>query len=120
MTLTLSAESSAAKEGFAGALYIFIACSLGLIAADLIGIIIGYFLAKKLPQNVFTAISFAVFTFFGLYSIYEAASALSGGSTTAVVLSVGGATLVFAALCAVTLYFLKRRGMTDTDGVDKE
>ena len=109
MTLTLSAQSGAAGGGLKEAALIFAACSLGLFAADVIGMLIGYFLSKKLPEKVFSYISFVIFTAFGVYTIYEAVNILSGGKTLPVVVTVAAVTALFAALCAVTIYLLGKK-----------
>ncbi|MBR0302684.1 MAG: TMEM165/GDT1 family protein [Clostridia bacterium] len=110
MTFTLAANERAAGGGIAGAAMIFIGCSVGLFAADMIGLAAGAFLAKRLPDSVFTAISFVIFTLFGIYTAYEASSAIFNSALLPVVITISSVTLVFAALCGVTLYKLKRRG----------
>lgn len=114
MTLTLSAEARAAGGGFKEASLIFAACSLGLFAADIIGMLVGYFLSKKLPEKIFAYISFLIFTAFGIYTIYEAVNILSNGKTAPVVITVAAVTALFAALCAVTLYVLGKKEPKDT------
>lgn len=109
MTLTLSAQSCAEGGGVTDALLIFAACSLGLFAADMIGMIVGHFLSSKLPEKALGAISFVIFTFFGIYTVYEAVRAASNGKTAPVVITVAAVTVVFAALCAVTLMILAKK-----------
>lgn len=109
MTLTLSAQASAEGGTFLNAVGIFAACSLGLFAADIIGMLIGYFLSKKLPERALGYVSFVIFTFFGIYTVYEAVNAVSGGAFLPVVISVASVTVVFAALCGVTLYVLHKK-----------
>ena len=119
MTLTLSAQSSAAGGGFREAVLIFAACSLGLFAADIAGMLVGYFLSKKLPEKVFGWISFAIFTAFGIYTIYEAVNGLADGKTLPVVVTVAAVTVLFAALCAVTLYILGKKEPKDPSADDE-
>lgn len=113
MTLTLAAESSAEGGGIVNAFGLFAACSLGLLAADALGIVIGHVLAKKLPERALGWISFAIFTFFGIFTVYEAVNALSDGAVAPVVITVISVTLAFAALCGVTLAVLERKKMRD-------
>jgi len=119
MTLTLSAEARSDGGGVPDALLIFAGCSLGLFAADIIGMLAGYFLSKKLPEKAIGALSFAIFTFFGIYTLYEASYMLSGGDTAPVVITVTSATVLFAALCAVTLRLIGKK-KTKTHGDKNE
>jgi hypothetical protein len=113
MTLTLSAKSHAEGGAFFDALAIFAACSAGLFAADMIGMLIGHFLSKKLPEKAFGAISFVIFTAFGIYTLCEATHLAAGGATLPVIIVGGAVTLVFAALCAATLALLKKKEAKD-------
>ncbi|MBR6916742.1 MAG: TMEM165/GDT1 family protein [Clostridia bacterium] len=109
MTLTLAAQSHSAGGGFADAAAVFAACSLGLFAADIIGMLAGYFLSKKLPEKAFGAISFVIFTAFGIYTVYEASYLLSAGNPAAVIITVAAVTVAFALLCGVTLCMLNKK-----------
>ena len=120
MTLTLSAESASKGGGFADALGMFAACSLGLLAADALGIIVGHILAKKLPERALGWISFAIFTFFGIYTICEAVSAVSNGSLTAIAITGASVTLAFAALCGVTLALFEKKKRRTREGSDEK
>ena len=119
MTFTLAANERAAGGGVAGAAMIFIGCSVGLFAADMIGLAAGAFLAKRLPDNVFSAISFVIFTLFGIYTAYEASYAIFNAATFPVIITIVSVTVAFAALCGVTLYLLKRRGKNEPEKEDE-
>ena len=109
MTATLAEDARAAGGGFTDALLIVAACSAGLFAADIAGMLVGYFLSKKLPEKAFGMIAFCIFTAFGIYSVYEAVSMISEKNPIAVIIAVSATTLLFAALCAVTLFLLHKR-----------
>ncbi len=113
MTLTLSADARAEGAAFPDAIVICIAASLGLFLADLIGMLIGYFLSKKLPEKVFNSISFVIFTAFGLYTVYEAADHFSGGRILPIVIVLISVTVLFAALCAVTLILIRKKQLRE-------
>ena len=117
MTFTLAANERAAGGGFPGAAAVFIGCSVGLFAADMIGLAAGAILAKKLPDSVFSVISFVIFTLFGIYTAYEASYAIFNAAAAPVIITIVSVTLVFAALCGITLYILKKR---ETEKPDKE
>lgn len=51
---------------------VWLACSIGLFAADMIGMMVGYLLKSKLPKNVLNILSFVIFAIFGVYTLYQA------------------------------------------------
>ena len=106
--LTLSADSAASGGGIGDALTVFIACTAGLLAADAVGSAAGHFLSKHLPEWALSFLSFAIFTFFGIYTLAEATSALTDGALPTVIVT-ASVTLAFAALCALTLIFQRNR-----------
>ena len=106
--LTLAADSSASGGGIGDAVTIFIACTAGLLAADAVGIAVGHFLSKKLPEKALKFLSFAIFTFFGIYTLAEATSALTEGTAPTVIVT-ASATVLFAALCAATLLIQRNK-----------
>ena len=60
-----------ANYGLSKALVVWAACSAGLFLADILGMLAGLFLSKKLPENFLKCISFVLFMLFGSLSIYE-------------------------------------------------
>lgn len=50
---------------------IWIASSIGLFAADIIGLLIGHFLHGKTPDGFFKILAFAIFAFFGFANLPE-------------------------------------------------
>ncbi len=50
---------------------IWLASSVGLFAADIIGLLIGYFLHGKTPDGFFKILAFAIFAFFGFANLPE-------------------------------------------------
>lgn len=81
------------------AVYVFLGCTLGLILADLIGLIVGVVLKSKMPTGVLSKISFCIFAVFGVLSIREAAGLIFGEGTMAAVGCYLAVTAVFALLC---------------------
>ncbi len=64
--LTLAADSTMGGIELSKVIYVFLGASVALFAADVIGLLIGYFLGKTLPSYVFAWISFAIFAVFGI------------------------------------------------------
>ncbi|MCI8358802.1 MAG: TMEM165/GDT1 family protein [Lachnospiraceae bacterium] len=87
------------------AFQVFLGCTLGLILADLIGLIVGVVLKSKMPTGILNAVSFGIFAVFGVISIREAMLLIFGAGIKAV----AGClfiTVVFAILC---LYIFGKR-----------
>lgn len=100
------------------AFWVFLGCTLGLILADLLGLIVGVVLKSKMPTGALNLISFFIFALFGLASISAAMNLIFGES---ILRWVGLAVIaaVFCALCAVTIR-KKRRAQAEqqTQSVD--
>ena len=85
------------------ALYVFLGCTLGLIAADLLGLIVGLVFKSKMPESLLNKISVAIFAVFGMLNAHEAGGYIFGeGSVNALILTVV-VTALFVCLCAVCL-----------------
>lgn len=53
------------------ALVVWIGCSLGLFAADILGMLVGYLLKSKTPDGLLNTLAFAIFSIFGVYTLYQ-------------------------------------------------
>ena len=103
--ITLAAAYT--DQNFSNACYVFAGCTLGLILADFIGLIVGVFLKSKMPAGILNKLSFAIFAFFGAASLREALGLIFGdGSRQSMALWVIG-TAAFVAVCGLAVY---RRG----------
>ena len=67
----LTAVTFGANEGIGRAVVVWIACSIGLFSADMIGMLIGYLLKSKTPDGVLHTLAFIIFSFFGIYTLYQ-------------------------------------------------
>ena len=67
----LTAITFGANEGMGAALVVWIGCSLGLFAADILGMLVGYLLKSKTPDGLLNTLAFAIFTIFGIYTFYQ-------------------------------------------------
>ena len=95
--ITLAANYT--SHNVMNAVYVFLGCTLGLILADLIGLIAGVVLKSKMPTGVLNKVSFCIFAVFGVLSIREAAGLIFGQGTIMAVGSCLAVTAVFAILC---------------------
>ena len=59
----LTAITFGANEGLSAAVVVWLACSLGLFAADVIGLLIGYLLKSKAPEGILNTVAFLFFHF---------------------------------------------------------
>ncbi len=67
----LTAITFGANGGIKKALVIWAACVVGFFAADMIGMLIGLFLKKKMPEGFLNIVSFVLFSFFGFLTLNE-------------------------------------------------
>lgn len=77
--LALSAEQSAGKFSFPNALMVFLGATLALYAADAIGLVVGYFLGKSIPNWVFGWLSYVLFAAFGVMKLLDGFGELFAG-----------------------------------------
>lgn len=97
----LTAIAFAANEGLENALVVWLACSVGLFAADLVGMLLGYLLKSKLPEGFLDKLAFVIFAVFGVTTLAEGAGLLLGEGMLPWCIA-GGAALAFALLCWLT------------------
>ena len=103
----LTAITFGANEGMEAAIVVWIACSLGLFAADILGILVGYLLKSKTPEGLLNTLAFVIFSVFGVYTLYQGLKLISTGVCPIPVWPVLIiATVAFAVLCVCL--FVKR------------
>ena len=111
----LTAVTFGANYGLSKVFVIWFACSIGLFAADIIGMLIGYLLKTKAPDGILKVLSFVLFAGFGIFTVYQGLSLLQEslevkGSDVFVpiwlVLAV--VAVVFAGLCLLQLKLNKK------------
>ena len=97
----LTAITFGANEGMSAALIVWLACSLGLFAADILGLMVGYLLKSKTPDGLLKSLAFVIFSIFGVYTIYQGLNLIREGVCQIPVWPILiGATSVFGGLCA--------------------
>lgn len=97
----LTAIAFAANTGLQQALSVWLACSIGLFAADLVGMMVGYLLGSKMPKCFLNRLAFAIFAVFGFTTMAEGAGLLLGEGMIRWYIAVGVAA-VFAVACFIT------------------
>ena len=96
----LTAITFGANEGMGAALIVWIGCSLGLFAADILGMLVGYLLKSKTPDGLLNTLAFVIFSIFGVYTLYQGLKLISASVCPMPVLPVLIAIAVaFAVLC---------------------
>lgn len=67
----LTAITFGANEGMSSAVIVWIGCSLGLFAADILGMLVGYLIKSKTPDGLINTIAVAIFSIFGVFTSYQ-------------------------------------------------
>jgi putative Ca2+/H+ antiporter (TMEM165/GDT1 family) len=104
--ITLAATYT--QGSFRNALWVFLGCTLGLILADLLGLIVGVVLKSKMPTGVLNALSFVIFTVFGVTSLSTAMGLIFGGSALRWV-ALAVLTAAFCLLCAAAWHQKRKK-----------
>ena len=73
----LTAITFGANEGMSAAVIVWIACSLGLFAADILGMLVGYLLKSKTPDGLLNTLAVVIFTVFGVFTLYQGLKLIS-------------------------------------------
>ena len=96
-----------ANEGMRSALIVWLGCSLGLFLADILGMLLGYLLKSKTPEGLLNTLAFAIFSVFGVFTLYQGLKLINTDVRFIPVLPILiVATIVFAGICVYL--FLKR------------
>ena len=103
----LTAITFGANEGMSSALIVWIGCSLGLFLADILGMLLGYLLKSKTPEGLLNTLAFAIFSVFGVFTLYQGLKLINTDVRFIPVLPILiVATIAFAGICVYL--FLKR------------
>lgn len=100
----LTAMTFGAKEGLSNALIVWLACSIGLFAADILGMLVGYILKSRMPEGILNTLAFFIFSIFGLFTANQGLVAMTEVSMLApsvVNMILAAIVVVFAVICIV-------------------
>ena len=95
----LTAITFGANEGLHAAVTVWLACSLGLFAADMIGMLVGYLLKSRTPDGLLNILAFFIFSIYGILTLRQGLELLLGTGHAAVAPITIAAAVVFAGLC---------------------
>ena len=105
----LTAITFGANEGMRAALVVWIGCSLGLFAADMLGMLIGYLLKSKTPEGLLNTLAFGIFSVFGVYTLFQGLKLISTDVCPIPVLSVLVAASAFFVAVCVCLFIRREK-----------
>jgi len=97
----LTAITFAANEGFNRAILVWLACSVGLFLADVIGMLVGYLLKSKTPAGFLNILAFFIFAIFGFTTMVQGVDLLMGEVPMRWIIAILSA-VVFAIICLMT------------------
>ena len=97
----LTAITFGANEGLSAAVVVWLACSLGLFAADVIGLLIGYLLKSKAPEGILNIVAFVIFSIFGILTLRQGFGLLLGAGSSMILPLTVAVTVVFVIVCLV-------------------
>ena len=97
----LTAITFGANEGLSAAVVVWLACSLGLFAADVIGLLIGYLLKSKAPDGILNTVAFFIFSIFGILTLRQGFGLLLGAESAMILPLTVVVTVAFVIVCLV-------------------
>lgn len=104
----LTAITFGANEGLDKAIIVWVACSIGLFAADIIGMLVGYLLKSKAPEGILNTLAFAIFSIFGVYTFYQAMTFYLTEGYRAIYATLASG-VIFAIGCGLVVFLKKRK-----------
>ena len=97
----LTAITFGANEGLSAAVVVWLACSMGLFAADVIGLLIGYLLKSKAPEGILNTVAFFIFSIFGILTLRQGFGLLLGAESAMILPLTVVVTVAFVIVCLV-------------------
>ena len=105
----LTAITFGANEGMSAAFVVWIGCSLGLFAADILGMLVGYLLKSKTPDGLLNTLAFVIFSIFGAFTLHQGLNMMNARVCPIPVWPVWiAAAVIFTALC-VWIYIKRKK-----------
>ncbi len=118
----LTAITFAANEGFQNAILVWLACSLGLFSADVVGMLVGHVIKKVAPEGFLDKLAFVIFAVFGFITMHDGVYLLLETRSQENKCLAWGCAIVsailFSSVCILT--FLLRRKKSETKEEMKE
>lgn len=108
----LTAMTFGANEGLSNAIIVWIACSIGLFAADMLGMLVGYLLKSKTPDGLLNTLAFVIFAVFGILTLRQGLILLMPEVVDSIIMGIlVGVGVVFAVICFL-IYMSSRKTAT--------
>lgn len=104
----LTAITFGANEGLDKAIIVWVACSIGLFAADIIGMLVGYLLKSKAPEGILNTLAFVIFSLFGVYTFHQGMTFYLTEGYSAIYATLASG-VIFAIACGVVVLLKKRK-----------
>ncbi len=90
------------------------------VAADILGMLVGYFLKSKTPDGLLNTLAFVIFSIFGVYTLYQGLKMISVSVFVIPVWPVLiAATVIFVGLCVFLFIRREKKGMSSDKSVRK-
>lgn len=105
----LTAITFGANEGLDAAVVVWLACSIGLFAADIIGMLIGYLMKSKMPDGLLNRLAFIIFSVFGVITFHQGFTMLFGEADPKITPLTSAAAVIFAAACVLYVRYNKKK-----------
>jgi putative Ca2+/H+ antiporter (TMEM165/GDT1 family) len=103
----LTAITFGANEGLNAAITVWLACSIGLFAADMIGMLIGYLLKSRMPEGFLHILAFIIFSIYGIVTVNQGLGMMPGAQSDRALPVTIGIAVIFAVLCVIR--FIRQR-----------
>lgn len=104
----LTAVTFGANEGMSAGLLVWLGCSVGLFAADMLGLLLGLFLKDKTPDSFLKILAFILFAGFGIYTLWQGLR-LKLGEESNVILPLLIVVALLFVVCCVCKGIIQRR-----------
>lgn len=101
----LTAMTFGANEGLDKALIVWLACSIGLFTADMLGMIAGLLMKSKMPEGALNTIAFIIFAIFGILTLREGLTLLNMLSNSVII----GITIITALIFIVICTYISKK-----------
>ena len=97
----LTAITFGANEGISSALVVWIGCSIGLFAADILGMLVGKLIQNKASESVLHTLAFVIFAVFGVFTLLQGVSLMVPDNKVMIASITAAGAVIFAVICLV-------------------
>lgn len=97
----LTAMTFGANEGLDKAIIVWLACSIGLFAADMLGMAAGLLMKSKMPEGALNMVAFVIFAIFGILTLYQGLGLTEILSTNLCITITSLVAVLFAIACII-------------------